>query len=290
MKILVQFSGGKDSLAALIWARENISKNITAVFCDTGWEAPETYTYIKEITQKLEVELITIRSKKYVDFLDMARKKKRFPSTKARFCTTELKVRPMIDFILDEVKGHFLAVQGIRKDESLSRSKMDESCTYFKYYKVPYGYDKNGKPKYHTYRKKEVFQFIKTFANDILRPVFYWSAEETVNYILEHDLKLNPLYLQGNKRVGCWPCIMCIQPEIKALIKHDNKRIELIANFEKETGSSFFPPDKIPKWACANKKYPTIQDVVKYINAKNATLDMFDTGNNSCASYYNICE
>ena len=38
MKVIVTFSGGKDSLAALLWVREHITKNFTTVFCDTGWE------------------------------------------------------------------------------------------------------------------------------------------------------------------------------------------------------------------------------------------------------------
>lgn len=45
MKIIVTFSGGKDSLAALLWVREHITKNFTTVFCDTGWEHPLTYEY-----------------------------------------------------------------------------------------------------------------------------------------------------------------------------------------------------------------------------------------------------
>lgn len=43
MKVIVTFSGGKDSLAALLWTREHITKNFTTVFCDTGWEHPLTY-------------------------------------------------------------------------------------------------------------------------------------------------------------------------------------------------------------------------------------------------------
>lgn len=38
MRVIVTFSGGKDSLAALLWTREHITKNFTTVFCDTGWE------------------------------------------------------------------------------------------------------------------------------------------------------------------------------------------------------------------------------------------------------------
>ena len=39
MKIIVSFSGGKDSQACLIQAcKEFGADNVTAVFCDTGWE------------------------------------------------------------------------------------------------------------------------------------------------------------------------------------------------------------------------------------------------------------
>lgn len=49
MRVIVTFSGGKDSLAALLWTREHITKNFTTVFCDTGWEHPLTYEYIHRI-------------------------------------------------------------------------------------------------------------------------------------------------------------------------------------------------------------------------------------------------
>ncbi len=50
MKVIVTFSGGKDSLAALLWVREHITKNFTTVFCDTGWEHPLTYESILTVS------------------------------------------------------------------------------------------------------------------------------------------------------------------------------------------------------------------------------------------------
>ena len=55
MKIIVTFSGGKDSLAALLWVREHITTNFTTVFCDTGWEHPLTYEYINRIADRLNL-------------------------------------------------------------------------------------------------------------------------------------------------------------------------------------------------------------------------------------------
>ena len=79
MKILVQFSGGKDSQACLIKAVKEYGKeNVTAVFCDTGWEHADTYKHINTIVSTLGVNLVTIKSKKYKDFVDMSIKKEAF--------------------------------------------------------------------------------------------------------------------------------------------------------------------------------------------------------------------
>lgn len=142
MKVIVTFSGGKDSLAALLWVREHITKNFTTVFCDTGWEHPLTYEYINRIADKLHLDLVTLKSKKYDGMVDLARQKKRWASTRARFCTIELKTKPTIDYVLDEVQDNMLMIQGIRGAESPARAKMSAQCTYFKYYFEPYGYDK----------------------------------------------------------------------------------------------------------------------------------------------------
>lgn len=108
--------------------------NITAVFCDTGWEHPLTYDHIKTVCEQLKVELVTLKSK--YDFVSLAKYKKRFPSTKARFCTEELKVKPMIDYILS-LNDSCIVIQGIRSGESAARAEMDAECMYFKYYFEP---------------------------------------------------------------------------------------------------------------------------------------------------------
>lgn len=87
MKIIVTFSGGKDSLASLLWIRNNLSKKFETVFCDTGWESEITYNHIKDIDQKLGLNIVYLKSKQYDGMIDMVKKKGRFPSTMSRFCT-----------------------------------------------------------------------------------------------------------------------------------------------------------------------------------------------------------
>ena len=56
MKIIVSFSGGKDSQACLIQAANKYGADkIEAVFCDTGWEHPDTYQHISNVCKQLDV-------------------------------------------------------------------------------------------------------------------------------------------------------------------------------------------------------------------------------------------
>ncbi len=314
--VIVSFSGGKDSLATMIWAIAKYgAKNIIAVFCDTKWEHPLTYKHIIDICKKLNVELVTLSSSKYDGFKDLVIKKKRFPSTKARFCTEKLKTEPMIDYILDDHKHHAIIIQGIRKDESFSRSKMQEQCRFFKYYFEPYQTNEmivstlSVKPKltlsqkvklkkaedrlaagkndekFHSYRKKDVIAHCKQYSDDIHRPIFHLTAHETLQMILDAGLKPNPLYYMGMSRVGCFPCINVNHKELWAIIENQSWILDDLRDFEKETGHSFFPPKYIPDRYCSlsveNKKgiivpYPIVDDVVRYLRDVHATGDIFE--------------
>lgn len=313
MKIVVSWSGGKDSQACLIYAVEKYgAKNVTAVFCDTGWEHEVTYRHVKFICEALNVKLIIVRSKDYSGFVDLSVKRGRMPSTKARFCTTELKIKPMIDYVLDQSES-LLIFQGIRSDESESRSLMQKECRYFKYYFEPYQTNsmviekitkkdkkqnlsdkdkeklskaksrlKKGKedPKYHTYRKKEVIEWCKKYSDDIIRPIIDWTGQETISYSLDYGLPLNPLYYRGAVRVGCYPCIMCTKSEITEIVLNDTETIDKIRSAEKKSKSSFFSPDYVPKKYRRQrdkngKPFALIDDVASYIRDKNATGDLF---------------
>lgn len=290
MKIIVSFSGGKDSQACLIQAVEKYGADkIEAVFCDTGWEHPITYKHIEETTSTLGVKLVTLKSK--FDFISLAIHKKRFPSTKARFCTDELKMKPMIDYILD-LKDNCIVIQGIRAEESFSRANMETECMYFRNY---FQLNKSGRKEY--YRSKEVKKWCKQYDASILRPIFHWTAQDVIDYILASGEQPNPLYSKGFSRVGCFPCIMSRKRDILLLIKDEPMRQRLIDAEHKmyetyERGSSFFPPNYIPQYARDKNGYASVEAVMKYVADKDATLDMFEPeGGYSCMSmYHGLCE
>lgn len=329
MKLLVPISGGKDSQATLLWCIEKYGvENLTAIFCDTKWEHQITYDHIEYLVSKSGVSFRTLKSKKYDGFVDLCKKKKRFPSFTTGFCTEELKIKPMIDYLL-KIKDHVTIFQGIRRDESENRKNANEQCRYFKYYFEPYASNnltiqkyfyrrhkishkqkeklrkavqrlKLGKKdeKFFTYRKKEVFEWCKNYADDIMRPFVYSSAEDVLYYSLNRGYNINPLYFMGASRVGCFPCKNARQDELKMIINNFPKTIDRIRTAEKYVGGTFFAPDKIPlRYRTgldpkSGKRLATMDDVVKYLADKNAQFDlMYGLGLESkCKSVYSICE
>lgn len=284
MKIIVSFSGGKDSQACLIQAAKKYGADkIESVFCDTGWEHPDTYAHIQTVCEQMKVKLITLKSE--YDFVSLAIKKKRFPSTKARFCTSELKMKPMIDYVLS-LQESCIIIQGIRAKESAARAVMDSQCMYFKSY-----FEVNKKGNKETYRGKDVRAWCEKYDASVIRPIFAWSAQDVIDCILNNGQQPNPLYRRGFSRVGCFPCIMCRHSEVKALMK-DSQMKQRLLDSEKTIGRSFFPPDYIPKYACKNGKYPMLEDVFQYIGDKNATIDMFEPEDGyACMSmFHGLCE
>lgn len=278
-------SGGKDSQATAIWCKNN-GINPMFLFCDTGWEDDDTYKFIDDFEIKLKSPIVKIKGK--LPFVQLAKHKKRFPSTKAKFCTEHLKIRPTIDLILNQ-KSDVVVYQGIRWEESTNRAGMEKSDDYFRYYFEPYGYDKKGKPKYYTYRKKEIIEWLKTYSCDAQRPIISWTTEEVFNYIIDNGYMPNILYQYGFTRVGCFPCIMYTKEDVAKIVEYRPEKIALIEKLEAEMGSTFFPPDYIPTRFCSKivekidaktgklKKVgiPSIMDVVKYVNLKGYDSGLF---------------
>lgn len=328
VKVVVQFSSGKDSQASLIWAVNKFGKNnVIAEMSDTVWEHSISYQHAIEVCLKLEVELIFLKSERYNGMLDLAIKRKRFPSKKARFCTQVLKIEPFIDWVLNQ-RNHLLIIQGIRHDESDDRAKMNGECRLFKYYFEPYVTNSSivdnfskienpslvqrkrylkaitrlelGKedPKFHTYRKKEVLEWTKKYDDTLWRPVITWTENEVISYIINNGQKPNPLYYQGSKRVGCFPCIMTNLSELKAMTEFSPEWIEKVREAEKQTNSSFFPPNYIPKKFQSQRdkkgnRFPSVDDVVKYITEYSGNLFENDKDykeSQKCVSFYKICD
>lgn len=234
---VVGISGGKDSTATALFAFENIAEPLRFMFCDTGIESPATYEYIDYLDEKLKAltgggierikadfaEKMERKREKLIasgeshraefmyptgnPFLDMCVLKGRFPSTKTRFCTKDLKLEPLKKFyksLLLDGKT-VISWSGERAEESLARSKKPVKEVLFK----------TNEGIVYTYR-----------------PILRWKEADCFAILKRYGIKPNPLYAQGFNRVGCFPCIMCRKAEIKMISELYPEVFEKLAEWE----------------------------------------------------------
>lgn len=214
-------SGGKDSTALLLWAVHESGypqASLDVTFCDTGNEAEETYAFVRMLSEK--VHPITWL-KPELDFYALAKKKKRFPSARARFCTQALKLHPTQEHVQKlRAQGHEVRLHsGVRANESDERSKLSER------------------------------EFDEYFFCEVYRPLLKWTIAQVWDMHRKYGIRPNPLYFAGCKRVGCLPCIMSRKSEIKLMAKKFPERINMIRENEQYEGGmfhSFFARNKVP--------------------------------------------
>lgn len=314
---IVSVSGGKDSTALLLLAIERETENLQAVFADTGHEHQQTYEYVQYLNDKV-FPIRTIkadftadieRKREYVrtkwpekgvpaedveralaalkptgnPFLDLCIWKGRFPSTKARFCSEELKRNPIIEQVqmpLLDAGHEVISWQGVRADESPSRALLKErEC-------VGSWPDSGG----------ELWNY---------RPILKWTAAECFEMHRKHGVKHNPLYEQGMGRVGCMPCIHARKDELLAIAQRFPEEIERVAEWErivmkasKRGGSTFFAASDLGSKhndARANE-YGNIWKFVEWSKTSRGrnNFDLFRTGEVEpgflCSSIYGLCE
>ena len=105
-------SGGKDSAALAIYMRDRVP-DMEYFFCDTEKELPETYEFLTRLEAYLGKSIARLNSKQgfdhwlkvYGGFL---------PSSKMRWCTRMLKIRPFEDWVSED---EVISYVGIRADE-----------------------------------------------------------------------------------------------------------------------------------------------------------------------------
>jgi len=306
IKNVLNISGGKDSTAMYLLALEQ-EIDFVAVFADTGNEHPITYEYVSDLPRKtggpdikwvhadfadrIQKRRIFVandqrkRSVRYPNkakrrilqnleptgnpFLDLCMWKGRFPSTRRRFCSDELKHKPVfqqVQFPLLE-HGHLvISWQGVRAQESPSRAELP---------------------------RREIDPNDNRLIN--FRPILDWSHDDVFAMHKRHGIEPNPLYKMGFGRVGCMPCIHSRKAEIKNISDRFPDQIQKISRWECKTGlvskmglSTFFPYDKTPK-----SHKPDIWDVIDWSKTAHGGTQYalpFPVNVNQCTSMYGLCE
>jgi 3'-phosphoadenosine 5'-phosphosulfate sulfotransferase (PAPS reductase)/FAD synthetase len=294
MKHVLGFSGGADSQAVSLWLRQRYSKeDVVLTFCDAGGnEHPMTYEFIRWYSDNIHpVHFITPivadmagRAKGKIEKLGLgpndpltfdllAKLKGRFPATKSRFCTSHLKLYPMLRWTRENIGSlkapddpeggpytGFERYAGVRRDESAARAMVD------------------------------LREFDDLFMCWLNRPIADWTKAQVFDFLTKHGEPYNPLYKLGFGRVGCAPCINSNKEGIRLWVARFPEMIEKVRRWEKEVGRTFFPP-MVP-----GMRINWIDDVVEWSRTtrggKQYGLSLFeaDVESGMCMSKYGLCE
>ena len=109
---ILGLSGGKDSTALAIYMRDRIPE-MEYVFCDTQKELPETYEYLDRLEAHLGKTIKRLNDKRGFDHW-LKVYGNYLPSSRMRWCTRMLKLKPLEDYIGEDPVLSYVA---IRADE-----------------------------------------------------------------------------------------------------------------------------------------------------------------------------
>ena len=218
--IIASVSGGKDSTAMALYLKE-LGLPFQAMFIDIGWENRTTLDYVRDqlpgilgqpvhwLVPKIdlppELDALARRFEEKIGhpsgMVRLCLKKAMFPSKQRRWCTKDLKVKPVRDY-LRSLDCEPINTVGIRHQESKARSKMPE------------------------------WEANAIYDCDVWRPIVRWTQQDVIDIHTRHGAMPNPGYLAGAERVGCWPCIYSRKSEIRHIAVTDPDRISLMEELE----------------------------------------------------------
>lgn len=166
-EVELSYSGGKDSDVILELSRM-AGINVRPIYKMTTIDPPGTIRHCREKGVEIMPPKMT--------FFQLI-EKKGFPTRRARFCCDVLKEYKILD----------CAIQGIRRSESVNRSKLYHEPVICRFY----GSKKNNV--------------------QVVLPILEWTDDDVEEFISTRGIKCHPLYYENGifnvkKRLGCLCC------------------------------------------------------------------------------------
>lgn len=197
--LMVTYSGGKDS-QVLVALAERAGINFEVVNSHTTADAPETVYFIREQFKAMEergikCSIIMPRYKdKPVSMWTLIPQKLMPPTRLVRYCCAVLKENTGRD--------RFIAT-GVRWAESTRRKNSRGVMELM--HKDP---AKRIILMGDNDEKRQLFETCNLKSKMTVNPIVDWSDDDVWDYTYSEHLPVNPLYCEGQKRVGCIGCPM----------------------------------------------------------------------------------
>ncbi len=226
---ILGLSGGKDSTALAIYLHDKIP-DIEYFFCDTGCELPETYEFLDRIKARLGIKIEILNAKRGFDHWLQAYNGF-LPSARARWCTKQLKIIPIEDFIGNDDAVSYIGIRADEDREGYISAKDNINPAY------PFKNDRLvkddiiriledsgiGMPKYYEWRSRSGCYFcffqrkIEWIRLSEIHPDLF---EKAIQCESDHSDERTYYWSEGE------PLVDMIKPERKAQIIEDYKKAE----------------------------------------------------------------
>lgn len=265
---VVGFSGGKDSTATLqlVWnalaglSADERRKRVYVISSDTFVETPiivdHIDTSLAEINKAAQEQGMPIEASKVVPTLDdtfwvnLLGRGYPAPSSRFRWCTDRMKIRPANRFILDRVAefGEVIMVLGARRGESNTRDQV---------------------LKNHAIKGSRLRRHRSLTGAYVYSPVEEFTTEDVWTFLLQvkspwgaNNRKLVGMYRSaqsgecplvvdtttpscGNSRFGCWVCTVVTQDHsMESMIDNGEEWMQPLLDFRNELSSHHNPEVK----------------------------------------------
>lgn len=180
-KIVISFSGGKDSTAtADVVVKALSNPSLVHIFGDTTLEFPSTLEYARRFRENHPQAIFEIAKNDEQVFYDVCEDIGP-PARMMRWCCSMFKTGPITRVINGFYRNQqILTFYGIRKSESVSRSKYN--------------------------RIEDNAESVKIQQQTVASPIFFWKDIDVWLYLLAENVDFNDAYRLGYDRVGCWCC------------------------------------------------------------------------------------
>lgn len=225
--ILVNSSAGKDSqamldLVATLAAEQNVLDRVTVLHCDLGHvEWPGTGELAAEQAAHYGLRF-EVRRRTQGPLLEQVRRRGMWPSSAARYCTSDQKRGPARKLITELVKelgdlgrpAQVLNCMGLRAEESAARLKRQ------------------------ALQRDDAASSGRRVVTTWL-PIHDWAERQVWQRIRESGVRYHPAYDQGMTRLSCSLCVLASKADV---IRGAQLRPELAAEYaalEAEIGHRF---------------------------------------------------
>ncbi len=238
---ILGLSGGKDSAALALYLRDRIP-DIEYFFCDTGCELTETYEFLSKLEARLHKTIKILKSRFTFDQW-LIRHDGFLPSAISRWCTVQLKIKPLEEFVGDDEAISYIGIRADEDREGYISSKDNINPVYpfqedglIKEDIINILNDEGvGLPKYYEWRSRSGCYFcffqrkIEWLRLSEVHPDLFQKA---IQYESDHSDGRTYYWSEGE------PLVDMIKPERKAQIIADYKKAE--ARIKKRPKQSLF--------------------------------------------------